>query len=84
MSKSLATTWIKRAAEAIFRKLMSISDDLMWRYIELLSFEPMESVDKWKKEVSHGRTARRQGTLPRGDRDALHDARGRRAAVADF
>jgi tyrosyl-tRNA synthetase len=37
---------------------MSISDELMWRYIELLSFEPMSVIDKWKAEVAAGRNPR--------------------------
>jgi tyrosyl-tRNA synthetase len=45
MSKSLGNyVGINEKAEDIFGKLMSISDDLMWRYIELLSFEPIETV----------------------------------------
>ena len=34
---------------------MSISDELMWRYIELLSFESLETIAKWKADVSNGR-----------------------------
>jgi tyrosyl-tRNA synthetase len=33
---------------------MSISDELMWRYIELLSFEPLSVIRAWKKEVDEG------------------------------
>ncbi len=42
----------------IFGKLMSISDELMWRYIELLSFEPIATVERWKAEVAQGRNPR--------------------------
>jgi tyrosyl-tRNA synthetase len=46
MSKSLGNyVGIAEPPREIFGKLMSISDDLMWRYIHLLSFEPVE---KWK------------------------------------
>jgi tyrosyl-tRNA synthetase len=46
MSKSLGNyVGIAEPPQEIFGKLMSISDDLMWRYIELLSFE---AVEKWK------------------------------------
>jgi tyrosyl-tRNA synthetase len=38
----------------IFGKLMSISDDLMWRYIELLSFEPLATIKQWKDAVAAG------------------------------
>ena len=59
MSKSLGNyVGINEPPEQIFGKLMSISDDLMWRYIELLSFEPMSVIDKWKAEVAAGRNPR--------------------------
>jgi len=50
MSKSLGNyVGIAEAPREMFGKLMSVSDDLMWRYIELLSFTP---VDAWKKELA--------------------------------
>jgi tyrosyl-tRNA synthetase len=59
MSKSLGNyIGIAEPAKEIFGKLMRISDDLMWRYIELLSFEPMETVRGWKKQVDGGRNPR--------------------------
>ncbi len=59
MSKSLNNyVGITDAPGEIFGKLMSISDDLMWRYIELLSFEPLSTIRKWKDEVSGGRNPR--------------------------
>ena len=42
----------------MFGKLMSISDELMWRYIELLSFEPMGAVNTLREEVNQGRNPR--------------------------
>ena len=39
----------------MFGKLMSASDDLMWRYIELLSFETIQTIRSWKEEVAAGR-----------------------------
>jgi tyrosyl-tRNA synthetase len=55
MSKSLGNyVGIAEAPGEIFGKLMSISDDLMWRYIELLSFEPLEKIASWKKQVGEG------------------------------
>jgi tyrosyl-tRNA synthetase len=55
MSKSLGNyVGIDEPPETIFGKLMSISDDLMWRYVELLSFEPMETVERWKRDVGAG------------------------------
>ena len=59
MSKSLGNyIGITEPAPEIFGKLMRISDDLMWRYLELLSFQPMETVRDWKKEVDAGRNPR--------------------------
>jgi tyrosyl-tRNA synthetase len=56
MSKSLGNyVGIAEPAQEIFGKLMSISDELMWRYIELLSFEPSDTIRAWKKEVGEGR-----------------------------
>ncbi len=59
MSKSLGNyIGIAEAPEVIFAKIMSISDELMWRYIDLLSFESIENVDKWKAEVASGANPR--------------------------
>ncbi|HUG79459.1 MAG TPA: S4 domain-containing protein, partial [Burkholderiales bacterium] len=49
---------IAEAPRDMFGKLMSISDELMWRYIELLSFEPVEKTQAWKREVAAGRNPR--------------------------
>jgi tyrosyl-tRNA synthetase len=55
MSKSLGNyIGIAEAPEVIFAKIMSISDELMWRYIELLSFESLEIIAKWKAQVAAG------------------------------
>ena len=59
MSKSLNNyVGITEAPGEIFGKLMSISDELMWRYIELLSFESMAHIRIWKDEVAAGRNPR--------------------------
>src|SRR5262245_25045843 len=51
MSKSLGNyVGIAEPPREIFGKLMSISDELMWRYIELLSFSPPSETKKWKEE----------------------------------
>jgi tyrosyl-tRNA synthetase len=51
MSKSLGNyVGIAEPPQEIFGKLMSISDELMWRYIDLLSFEPAEKIQAWKGE----------------------------------
>lgn len=49
---------ITDAPSDMFGKLMSISDDMMWRYIELLSFQSIDVVAGWKKEVGDGRNPR--------------------------
>jgi tyrosyl-tRNA synthetase len=51
MSKSLGNyVGIAEPAQEIFGKLMSISDELMWRYIELLSFKSPTEAKAWKSE----------------------------------
>lgn len=59
MSKSLGNyIGIAEAPEVIFAKIMSISDELMWRYIELLSFASLESIATWKANVAAGQNPR--------------------------
>ena len=59
MSKSLGNyIGINEAPEIIFAKLMSISDVLMWRYIELLSFASIETIAQWKSAVASGANPR--------------------------
>ena len=59
MSKSLGNyVGIAEPPREIFGKLMSISDTLMWRYIELLSFEPIATLRAWREQVAAGRNPR--------------------------
>ena len=59
MSKSLGNyIGIDEVPDSMFGKIMSISDDLMWRYLELLSFESLETIESWKKEVKDGENPR--------------------------
>jgi tyrosyl-tRNA synthetase len=59
MSKSLGNyVGIAEPPQEIFGKLMSISDDLMWRYIDLLSFSSQTQIKNWKDEVAEGRNPR--------------------------
>lgn len=59
MSKSLGNyVGINEPPQEIFGKLMSISDDLMWRYIQLLSFESLQTVENWKRQVAKGANPR--------------------------
>ncbi len=55
MSKSLNNyIGIDEAPDEMFGKIMSISDDLMWRYFELLSFLPEEDIEKFKQDIEEG------------------------------
>jgi tyrosyl-tRNA synthetase len=59
MSKSLGNTvGIHDAPEIMFGKLMSISDTLMWRYFELLSFRPLTDIAALRNAVAEGRNPR--------------------------
>jgi tyrosyl-tRNA synthetase len=86
MSKSLGNyVGINEPPETIFGKLMSISDDLMWRYIELLSFESLETVGKWKKEVAEGGNPRDvKASFAREIVARFHGVRAAEQALADF
>lgn len=55
MSKSLNNyIGINDSPKDIFGKLMSISDDLMWRYIDLLSFRTVSEIEQWRDDVAAG------------------------------
>jgi tyrosyl-tRNA synthetase len=59
MSKSLDNyVGITEAPSEMFGKLMSISDELMWRYYELLSFRPLDDIARLKRECAEGRNPR--------------------------
>ena len=59
MSKSMGNyIGITESPEDMFGKIMSISDDLMWRYFDLLSFKPNAELDRLKLEVREGRNPR--------------------------
>ncbi|MEW5789743.1 MAG: tyrosine--tRNA ligase [Pseudomonadota bacterium] len=86
MSKSLGNyVGITEPPSEQFGKLMSISDELMWRYIELLSFESLAVIRQWKQEVLQGRNPRdikvafAQEIITR-----FHDRTAAEAALADF
>jgi tyrosyl-tRNA synthetase len=52
MSKSLGNyIGIDEAPNDMFGKIMSISDELMWRYFELLSFKPIEQISQYKNAI---------------------------------
>ena len=55
MSKSLGNyIGIRDDPNEMFGKLMSISDELMWRYLELLSAHPVAEIETWRQAVSQG------------------------------
>ena len=59
MSKSLDNyVAIDEDPDEMFGKIMSISDDLMWRWFELLSFMPEEQISKLKDEMNIGKNPR--------------------------
>ena len=86
MSKSLNNyIGIEDSPGDMFGKIMSISDDLMWRYFELLSFRPMSEINQFQHDV-------REGANPRDIKFLLaeeiitrfHDAAAASAARQDF
>jgi len=59
MSKSLNNyIGINDAPDEMFGKVMSISDELMWRYFELLSFRPMTEIEGFQREIEQGKNPR--------------------------
>ena len=59
MSKSLGNyVAINEAPDTMFGKIMSISDDLMWRYFDLLSFRPLFELAGLRAQVEAGRNPR--------------------------
>lgn len=59
MSKSLGNyIGIDEPPDEIFGKLMSVSDELMWRYFELLSKRPMKEIQQFRQQASEGANPR--------------------------
>ncbi len=59
MSKSLGNyIGITDSPTEMFGKIMSISDVLMWRYYELLSFKPLEEIEGYKADIENGKNPR--------------------------
>ena len=59
MSKSLNNyIGVDDAPKDMFGKIMSISDDLMWRYFELLSFRPLAEIEDFKNDMEAGKNPR--------------------------
>jgi tyrosyl-tRNA synthetase len=86
MSKSLGNyVGIDDAPPDMFGKLMSISDELMWRYIELLSFAPLDVVARWKRDVDEGANPRDvKVRFAQEIVERFHDRAAAQAALAQF
>src|SRR5690554_7176132 len=86
MSKSLGNyIGITDPANEMFGKIMSISDDLMWRYYELLSFRPMDEINQFKQAVAEGANPRDYKVLLAKEIIArFHDEDAATAAEQDF
>lgn len=86
MSKSLNNyVGITESPNEIFGKLMSVSDQLMWRYLELLSFESLQTIRVWREEVEAGRNPRDiKVKLAQEIVARFHSQKDAEAALADF
>ena len=86
MSKSLGNyVGIDEQPNDIFGKLMSISDELMWRYYELLSFRSSAEIAELRRQVAEGRNPRDvKFELAKEIVERFHDQRAAQAAHADF
>ena len=86
MSKSLGNyIGINEAPQQIFGKIMSVSDGLMWRYIELLSFESLNTIRQRQQEVEQGRNPRDIKVLFAQEVVArFHSKQDAEAALIDF
>ncbi len=86
MSKSKANyIGITEPANTMFAKLMRISDVLMWRYFELLSFSSAEQIQSYKKAVAEGANPRHYKVLLAQEIvTRFHSASLADAALADF
>ena len=69
----------------MFAKLMSISDDLMWKYFDLLSSRPESEIARWRAETAAGRSPRdAKVALAKEITGRFHGAAVAEAAEADF
>ena len=86
MSKSLNNyIGINDAPNDMFGKIMSVSDDLMWRYFELLSFRSLEDIDGFRQAVADGENPRNiKFKLAEEIITRFHDSTAAAKAQADF
>lgn len=76
---------ISEAPNEMFGKIMSISDDLMWNYYELLSFRPLEEIEQFKTDIASGKNPRDVKILLAKEIIArFHSLNEANAAEADF
>ena len=86
MSKSLGNyIGIADSPDDMFGKIMSISDELMWRYFELLSFKPMNEIDSWKQACEEGANPRQyKVSLAQEIIERFHDVAAANKALENF
>ena len=86
MSKSLGNyIGITDSPRDMFGKLMSISDELMWRYFELLSFRPAADIASLQRQIGEGRNPRDVKFELAGEIvGRFHDAAAATAAEEEF
>jgi len=86
MSKSLNNyIGISEPSNEMFGKMMSISDELMWRYFELLSFRPLSEINQWKINCEQGENPRHYKVLLAQEIIArFHDRNAAKKALENF
>jgi len=86
MSKSLGNyIGITDVPNDMFGKLMSVSDELMWRYFELLSFRPVEEIEAFQQQIKDGANPRDiKFLLCEEIITRFHDKAAAESAKADF
>ena len=86
MSKSLDNyIGINDAPSDMFGKLMSVSDELMWRYFELLSFRPVDDIMSFERQIEDGKNPRDiKFILCEEIVTRFHDAAAAQTAKQDF
>nr|WP_231914903.1 tyrosine--tRNA ligase [Methylomonas sp. DH-1] len=86
MSKSLNNyIGIADVPDDMFGKIMSISDELMWRYFKLLSFRPMLEIERWRQACQNGDNPRNyKVALAQEIVERFHGAAAAKAALENF
>lgn len=86
MSKSLNNyIGVADSPDDMFGKIMSISDELMWRYFELLSFRPIDEINRWRAECQEGKNPRDcKVSLAQEIIERFHSAAAAKKALENF